>query len=256
VGVVEAWLRADIDLRGSVIHERLVAEYGYDASYQRVKVFLAEARPRIAAELVGADDNRLGGLHRRFEVVPGAQAQVDWGAEGAILAHAGVARVCSFHMVLSYSRDPFCCHTTSTNAATWWDCHRRAFAHFGGAPASVVYDRTKTIVKRHVRPGQAVPLHPDAVAFADHYGFVPDVLAAYRPTGKGRVERQVHIGRVAALTFVAAKSNVALLGPPFSAACREAANRSQADERRADPAQMQVDEDQDRNHVEAGADSV
>jgi transposase len=192
VPVVEAWLRADVELRGSVIHERLVDEYGFTGSYQRVKLFLREVRPRIAAELAG-DENRLAGLHRRFEVVPGAQAQVDWGDEGAI-GPDGV-RVYSFHMVLSYSRDPFCCYTTSMNAATWWDCHRRAFAYFGGVPAAIVYDRTKTIVKRHVRPGVAVPLHPDAAAFADHYGFVPDVLAAYRPTGKGRVERQVQIVR-------------------------------------------------------------
>jgi len=41
----------------------------------------------------------------------------------------------------------------------------------------------------------AVPLHPEAVAFAGHYGFDIDVLAAYRPTGKGRVERQVDIVR-------------------------------------------------------------
>jgi hypothetical protein len=40
-----------------------------------------------------------------------------------------------------------------------------------------------------------VPLHPEAAAFADHYGFTIDVLAAYRPTGKGRVERQVNILR-------------------------------------------------------------
>jgi hypothetical protein len=38
---------------------------------------LAEARPRIAAELGLFDENSLVGLHRRFEVVPGAQAQVD-----------------------------------------------------------------------------------------------------------------------------------------------------------------------------------
>ena len=93
----------------------------------------------------------------------------------------------SFHMVLSYSRDPFCCFTTSQDLATFWACHRRAFAHFGGVPGSIVYDRTKTVVRRHVAPGQAVPLHPEAVAFAGHYGFDIDVLAAYRPTGKPRV---------------------------------------------------------------------
>jgi hypothetical protein len=51
------------------------------------------------------------------------------------------------------------------------------------------------VVKRHVAPREPVPLHPEAAAFAAHYGFVIDVLAAYRPTGKGRVERQVAIVR-------------------------------------------------------------
>ncbi|HET9516423.1 MAG TPA: IS21 family transposase [Actinoplanes sp.] len=194
-GVIEAWLRADITLKGSVIHERLVAEHGFTGSYQRVKMFLAETRPRIAAELAGADENPLTGLHRRFEVVPGAQAQVDWGDEGDLLAHVGIGSVYSFHMTLSHSRDPFTCFTTSMDLATFWDCHRRAFAHFGGVPGSIVYDRTKTVIRRHVAPGVAVPLHPEAAAFAEHYGFVIDVLAAYRPTGKGRVERQVNINR-------------------------------------------------------------
>ncbi len=195
IGVIEAWLRADITLKGAVIHERLVAGHGFTGSYQRVKMFLAEARPRIAAELADQDESPLTGLHRRFEVVPGAQAQVDWGEEGDLLAPVGIGNVYSFHMTLSHSRDPFTCFTTSMDLATFWDCHRRAFAHFGGVPGSIVYDRTKTVVKRHVAPGVAVPLHPEAAAFAEHYGFVIDVLAAYRPTGKGRVERQVLIVR-------------------------------------------------------------
>ena len=195
VARIEGWLRTDLELRGSVIHERLVADYGFTGSYQRVKMFLAEARPRIAAELEEQDDNPLRGLHRRFEVVAGAQAQVDWGDEGDVLAHVGIPHVYSFHMTLSHSRDPFTMFTTSMDMATFWACHRAAFAHFGGVPASIVYDRTKTVVKRHVAPGLAVPIHPEAAAFAAHYGFAIDVLAAYRPTGKGRVERQVLIVR-------------------------------------------------------------
>jgi transposase len=193
--LVDAWLRRDVTLKASVVHERLAAEHGFTGHYQRVKTYVAEARPRIADELDGSDENRLRGLHRRFETVPGAQAQVDWGDEGGILAHAGIGRVYSFHMTLSYSRDPFCCFTTSTDMATFWACHRAAFAHFGGVPGSVVYDRVKTVVRRHVAPGAAVPLHPAAAAFAGHYGLSIDVLAARRPTGKGRVERQVGIVR-------------------------------------------------------------
>ena len=39
-------------------------------------------------------------------------------------------------------------------SGTFFDCHRRAFAHFGGVPATIVYDRTKTVVRRHVAPGR------------------------------------------------------------------------------------------------------
>src|SRR6266704_1620747 len=189
-GLIDSWLRAGVTLRASVICERLTAGYGYDGSYQRVKLYVAEARPKIAAELAKEDENSLAGLHRRFEVAAGAQAQVDWGEESGVLI--GTPKVYSFHMTLSYSRDPFCCYTARTDLATFFGCHIRAFEYFGGVPGSVVYDRTKTVVRRHVAPGKAVPLHPEAVAFAGHYGFDIDVLAAYRPTGKGRVERQVH----------------------------------------------------------------
>ncbi|WP_167829081.1 IS21 family transposase [Streptomyces sp. MZ04] len=192
--LIDAMLRSEILLKGAVVHERLASEYGVIINYQRIKLYLQEARPRIAEEL-GISPSELAGLHRRFEVVPGAQAQVDWGDEGKILAHVGIPKVYSFHMTLSYSRDPFCCFTTSQDLASFFDCHRRAFTHFGGVPMTIVYDRTKTVVRRHVAPGEAVPLHPEAVAFSGHYDFDIDVLAAYRPQGKGRVERQVLIVR-------------------------------------------------------------
>lgn len=192
--LVDAWLAGDLTLRATVIHERLVAEHGFTGSYQRVKLYVADARPRIAAEL--GLPGPLAGLHRRFETTPGAQAQVDWGTESRAVARAlGVRYVYSFHMTLSYSRDPFCCFTTSLDLATFFGCHQRAFAHFGGVPGSIVYDRTKTVVRRHVTPGRAVPIHPEAAAVAAHYGFAIDVLAARRPQGKGRVERQVLIVR-------------------------------------------------------------
>ena len=98
-------------------------------------------------------------------------------------------------MTLSFSRDPFACFVTSQDLVTFWDCHRRAFEHFGGVPATIVYDRTKTVVRKHVRRHQEVPLHPEAIAFAAHYGFAIVVAPARRPQFKGRVERQVAIVR-------------------------------------------------------------
>lgn len=73
--LIGAWLAEDLSLRASVIHERLVADYGFDGHYQRVKLYVAEARERIAVQL--GERAPLSGLHRRFEVVAGAQAQVD-----------------------------------------------------------------------------------------------------------------------------------------------------------------------------------
>ncbi len=188
--LIDAWLRAQPKLKASVIWERLVAEHGFTGHYQRVKVYVRENRARLTE----AEPEPVG-FHRRFEVLPGGQAQVDWGDEGEIATATGPLRVSSFHMTLSYSRDPFCCFTAAQDLGTFWDCHRRAFAHFGGVPAVIVYDRTKTVVRRHVGRGQATPLHPEAVAFASHYDFVIWLAAPYRAQTKGRVERQVEIVR-------------------------------------------------------------
>ncbi|WP_425442590.1 DDE-type integrase/transposase/recombinase [Streptomyces colonosanans] len=148
--LIDSMLRAEILMRAAVIHERLVVEYGFTGNYQRTKLYVQEARPRIAEEL-GITPKELAGMHRRFEVIPGAQAQVDWGDEGKILAHMDIPKVYSFHMVLSYSRDPFCCFTTSQDLQTFFDCHRRAFAHFGG----YVGDNSSAI--SCFRPGWSLP---------------------------------------------------------------------------------------------------
>ena len=145
IDVIDAELRASkAQIRATTIHERLVADHGYRGSYQRVKEYVRARRPEIAAELglrSGAE------MHRRFEVAPGAQAQVDWGHEQSL---PDGTPVYSFHMVLSCSRDPFCRYVARQDLATFWACHAAAFAHFGGVPGEVVYDRTKTVVRKHV----------------------------------------------------------------------------------------------------------
>ena len=191
-GTIDAWLRASKGaLCATTIYERLAAEpYHFPGSYQRVKQYVRARRPEILAEL--GITARGTEMHRRFEVPPGSQAQVDWGDEGLL---SDGRRVYSFHMVLSYSRDPFCRYTTSTDLATFWACHTEAFRHFGGVPATVLYDRTKTVVKKHVGRGEPVCLHPEAEAYAAHSGFAIRVCWPERPQSKGRVERVVPVTR-------------------------------------------------------------
>ena len=75
--LIDAWLRAQPKLKASVIHERLVAEHGFQGHYQRVKVYVREHRARLTAT-----EPEPAGFHRRFEVLAGAQAQVAWGRRG------------------------------------------------------------------------------------------------------------------------------------------------------------------------------
>jgi hypothetical protein len=80
VELVESWLRTDLGLMASVIHERLVTDYGFTGHYQRVKMFAAEARPRIAAELVEQD-----GVQAAFRIaeIPLSELSADvTGVEG------------------------------------------------------------------------------------------------------------------------------------------------------------------------------
>jgi len=190
IDVIDVALRASkAQIRATTVYERLVADHDFPGSYQRVKEYVAGRRPEIAAEL----GLRSGGeMHRRFEVAPGAQAQVDWGHEGLL---PDGTPVYSFHMVLSHSRDPFCRYTLRQDLATFWACHAEAFAHFGGVPGELLYDRTKTVVRRHVGRGEPVELHPEALAYAAHHGFAIRVCWPERPQAKGRVERMVEITR-------------------------------------------------------------
>jgi hypothetical protein len=97
-------------------------------------------------------------------------------------------------MVLGHSRDSFCALTGSQDLVTFWACHRAAFAHFGGVPREVLYDRTKTVVRVHVGRERSLGenvFHPEALASAHHYGSSLKLCKAYRPQTKGKVESDV-----------------------------------------------------------------
>lgn len=104
VGVIDAWLTEEPRLRASVIHERSVADYGFTGHYRRIKTYVRDARVRL--ELAADPNQSPPTLHRRFEVVAGAQAQVDWGDEGMLETSQGQRKVYSFHMTLSIRTCP------------------------------------------------------------------------------------------------------------------------------------------------------
>ena len=182
--LIDQWLAAEPRLLATRVHQDLVRDYGFDGSYNTVRRYVERARPRPPRR-----------SEERFETAPGFQAQVDWSHEQPIRTSSGLELpLYCFHMVLGHSRDAFCALTGSQDLVTFWSCHRQAFAHFGGVPRELLYDRTKTVVRTHV--GRDVSLeerrfHPEALASAHHYGFSMRLCRAYRAKTKGKVEHDV-----------------------------------------------------------------
>jgi transposase len=162
----------------------LVRDYGFEGSYNTVRRYVERSRPRPTAR-----------ASERFETRPGHQAQVDWSHEEPIKTSSGLELpLYCFHMILGHSRDSFCALTGSQDLVTFWACHRAAFAHFGGVPRELLYDRTKTVVRAHVGRERGLGenvFHPEALASAHHYGFTLRLCKAYRPQTKGKVESDV-----------------------------------------------------------------
>lgn len=182
--LIDQWLAGESRLLATRIHQDLVRDHGFEGSYNTVRRYVERSRPR-----------REPRSEERFETAPGFQAQVDWSHEQPILTSSGLELpLFCFHMVLGHSRESFCRLTGSQDLVTFWSCHRAAFAHFGGVPRELLYDRTKTVVRTHV--GREVSLgervfHPEALASAHHYGFSMRLCQAYRAKTKGKVESDV-----------------------------------------------------------------
>jgi transposase len=182
--LIDQWLAATPGLLATRVHQDLVRDYGFEGSYNTVRRYVERPRPRPAPR-----------QEERFETGPGHQAQVDWSHEQPIVTSSGLELpMYCFHRVLGHSRDSFCALTGSQDLVTFWACHRAAFAHFGGVPRQVLYDRTKTVVRAHVGRERSLGenvFHPEALASAHHYGFSLKLCRAYRPQTKGKVESDV-----------------------------------------------------------------
>lgn len=181
--MIDQWLAKEPRLQATRVHQDLVRDYGFTGGYSTVRRYVERARPRPLAR-----------TEERFETAPGHQAQVDWSYEQPIVTPSGLELpLYCFHMVLGHSRDSFCAFAGSVDLVTFWACHRAAFAHFGGVPHELLYDRTKTVVRRHVgrQALEEERYHPEALASAHHYGFRIRLCRPYRPQTKGKAESGV-----------------------------------------------------------------
>lgn len=178
----EAYLRERVTAWPELTGERLLREIrsqGYSGGRTAVNDFLRTVRPPPAPI-----------FEVRFETPPGAQAQVDFAEFKVCFGNQGpVRRVWLFAMVLGHSRYLWGQFVLHQDLPTVLRCHMEAFAHFGGVPREILYDRMKTAVLGEADSGEGIVYNAKLLACGVHYGFIPRACKAYRAKTKGKVER-------------------------------------------------------------------
>ena len=172
---IDEWLKEDPDYQASWLFDQ-IRKLGYDGGYTIVK---------DAVRSIKVENSRIAYI--RFETEPGRQAQVDFGDFKVAQPDGSDKTLYLFSMVLGFSREPYEEFLTKCDMVSFLDAHQRAFAHFGGVPVEILYDRMRNVF---IKKLSAKPQFTQGLmALADHYGFTPDVAPAYAPWVKGKVER-------------------------------------------------------------------
>lgn len=156
----------------------MVKARGYTGSKSGFRAIVRRIRPRPAAE-----------AFLRRAVLPGQEAQVDWGHFGKLAVGRALRDLWVLVIVLSYSRLRFLYFALRAAMPSFLCGHVKAFRFFGAVPRVILYDNLKSAVLE--REGDAVRFNPTLLGLAGHYRFEPRACAPYRPNEKGRVERAI-----------------------------------------------------------------
>lgn len=161
-----------------VIMDR-IKEAGYEGSISILKAYVHPYRPAKGIPAV-----------RRYETLPGKQAQMDWGICQYVDLDGKAHKVPAFIMILSSSRAKYVEFAKRSDSASLLRCMLNAFEYFGGVPETVLTDNMKTVI---VGRDNGTPIWNSAFEnFAKDMGFTPKVCKVRRPQTKGKVERLVH----------------------------------------------------------------
>jgi len=175
----EEWIGkrfAEVGYSAKVLHREL-SERGYEGSYVTVQRYVRALRTAPQAEAATA----------RYETVPGAQGQVDWGMLNVWIGDRKV-KVHLFVMVLGYSRRIFTRGYLHEKLGNLLDGHEVAFEHFGGRTETILYDNPRTIVTAKDEATGHVEWNRRFKDRMDFYGVEVKLCRYYRAQTKGKVE--------------------------------------------------------------------
>jgi len=156
-----------------------ISELGYDGRISIIKEYVRPLRPPKNIPAV-----------RRYETLPGRQAQMDWGICQYVDAKGTVHKVPAFIMILGYSRMRYVEFTKRCDLFSLEHCILDAFEYFGGVPETVLTDNMKTVINGR-ESGKPI-WNAAFLDFCNDTGFVPKVCRVRRPETKGKVERLVN----------------------------------------------------------------
>jgi len=154
------------------IFEKL-QEMGYQGQLTILRRYLRKVRPHKEP-------------HLRLSVLPGMQAQVDWGHCGKLPVGSTTRPLYCFAMGLSYSRAIHVEFTLGMSMEIFLDAHVKAFEYFRGFPKEILYDNLSSVVLSRVKSD--IRFNPRFMDFAGFYGFNPKPCNVRKPREKGRIE--------------------------------------------------------------------
>ena len=182
LSVHQAWLlkRAPlVNYSARILFQELRATRGYLGGYDTVRNAVRPLRRDAAAASL---------TQCRFETQPGEQGQVDWGQVRVQFAN-GLTTVHVFVLTLGYSRRAWAEGYENERMGSLLAAHEHAFAHFGGRPAELLYDRMRTVTMKPA--AEKAKWNPTFESFFRHWGFEPRLCRPYRAQTKGKVESGV-----------------------------------------------------------------
>ena len=150
-----------------VILERL-QDMGYTGGITIIKDYVKPFRPARSAPAV-----------RRYETLPGKQAQMDWGITHYIDEKGEIHKTPVFVMILGNSRCKYVEFTKRCDIYSLLRCMTNAFEYYGGVPETVLTDRMKTVITGS-EAGKPI-WNSRFEDFASEMGFVPKVCRVRKP---------------------------------------------------------------------------
>lgn len=158
---------------------RELRQRSYSGGYTILKDWLHPQR--AAARVVAV---------RRFETLPGEQAQVDWEHLGDLEINGQARKLWGFAFTLGYSRMMMAASALDQRLGTLLRMHEEAFRQLGGVPREILYDRMKTVWQGADERGEII-WNAVFLDFARYWGFQPRLCRPYRAQTKGKVESGV-----------------------------------------------------------------